>query len=177
MYLVSIYFDNETNHAVTKLTKQVAKKTGNTYMLDNNVPPHITVSSFQLERVLEEKIISILNEKIHQLESGKITWVTTGMFFPHVLYIAPYVSEYLHSMSVEIHDALTDIDGISIGKTYQPFQWFPHTTIGKRLTNEEMKEAFLTMQNMFVPFEGKVTKIGLAKTNPYTDIYTWKLRG
>ena len=58
---------------------------------------------------------------------------------------------------------------------YQPFQWLAHTTIGKTLTREQMQAAFVVLQNSFVPFEGRVIKIGLAKTNPYTEIENWDL--
>ena len=40
----------------------------------------------------------------------------------------------------------------------------------KHLTAEQLTAALSVMQNNFTPFEGRVTKIGLAKTNPYTDL-------
>ena len=35
--------------------------------------------------------------------------------------------------------------------------------------------AFKTLQNNFKMFSGQVTKIGLAKTNPYEEIKVWIL--
>lgn len=89
MYLISIYFDEKTTKRIQGYIDNIAKKTGNTFMTNGNVLPHITV--------------------------------------------------------------------------------------GKKLSTEEMKIAFNVMQNQFGAFEGKVTKIGLAKTNPYYDIITYEL--
>lgn len=47
MYLISIYFDDKTNNRIQQAINQVAKKSGNTFMLDAEVPPHITVSAFE----------------------------------------------------------------------------------------------------------------------------------
>lgn len=38
-----------------------------------------------------------------------------------------------------------------------------------------MQIAFETLQQQFMPFSGTVTKIGLAKTNPYKDILVFEL--
>ena len=54
-------------------------------------------------------------------------------------------------------------------------QWMPHTTIAKKLSVEQMQMAFKTVQNNFRMLEGTVTKIGLAKTNPYQEIRNWDL--
>ena len=173
MYLVSIYFEEKTNKKFQKLINQVAEKTGNTYMLDGNVPPHITVSAF--ESLEEEQVIETLNYVATNLKKDSLQWVSVGQFFPYVLYITPVLNEYLHDMSVQIYNALSQIDGVKISPFYQPFQWLPHSTIGKTLTQEQMKIAFEVMQNSFGIFEGEVVRIGLAKPNPHRDIMSWEL--
>ena len=55
------------------------------------------------------------------------------------------------------------------------FGWLPHTTIAKKLSQEEMRTAFMVLQESFGMFFGDVVRIGLAKTNPYEDIVTWEL--
>ena len=39
MYLVSIYFDENTNKKLQQYINKVAEQTGNTFMLDEKVPP------------------------------------------------------------------------------------------------------------------------------------------
>ena len=56
-----------------------------------------------------------------------------------------------------------------------PFQWLPHITVGKTLTKEQLRLAFEVLQHQFGPFQGVVTKIGLAKTRPYRDFIVFEL--
>ena len=173
MYLVSIYFDEKTNRKIQRYINQVAEKSGNTFMLDGNVPPHITVSAF--EGLNEENIIEVMDEIVSQLFQGNLHWTTAGQFFPYVMYISPVLNQYLHEMSEKVYRGLQKVEGIKISPYYRPFQWLPHITIGKTLSKEEMKAAFEVMQNSFGPFEGTVVKIGLAKPNPHRDIKIWNL--
>ena len=57
MYLISIYFDPKTNKKIQQYINKVARQTGNTFMLDGNVPPHITISAF--ETIDEQAAISL----------------------------------------------------------------------------------------------------------------------
>lgn len=173
MYLVSIYFDEKTDKIIQNYINQVAKKTGNTFMLDGEVPPHITISAFETKQ--EEKVMEALEKAVTQMKSGQLQWASVGQFFPYVIYLAPVLNEYLHSLSQNIYDSIKELKDTEISSYYQPFQWLPHTTIGKKLSKEEIKIAFEVMQNNFTMFSGTVTKIGLAKTNPYTDIVSWEL--
>lgn len=174
MYLISIYFDEKTNQKIGQYIKQVAEKSGNRFMLEGNVPPHITISSFETRQELEA--IHCLEKCAEKLKQGTLQWASVGVFLPYVIYLAPVLNEYLHTMSVEIYSSMEKIEDISISPYYRPFQWMPHTTIGKKLTKEEMLASFHLLQNQFGYFEGTVTKIGLAKTNPYEDLVTYDLK-
>ena len=74
MYLVSIYFDEKTNKHIQRYINKVAENTGNTFMLDGNVPPHITVSAFETQN--ETEVIQTLCEVVKQLRSGQLTWAS-----------------------------------------------------------------------------------------------------
>ncbi len=173
MYLVSIYFDEKTNKKIQRYINQVAEKTGNTFMLDGKVPPHITVSAFETQE--EDKVIRVLEDEAKKLSGGQLIWASVGQLLPYVIYAAPVLNQYLHEMSMSIYHALEKVKGIQISPYYQPYQWLPHTTIGKTLTKEQMRTAFEVMQNSFGVFEGQVVRIGLAKPNPHRDIRSWEL--
>lgn len=173
MYLISVYFDEETNNRIQRYMNLVAEKTGNTSMTEADVPPHITVSAFEMRE--EEKAVCLLKEKLVRLQSGTLTWASVGAFLPYVIYLAPVLNEYLHGLSCDIYKMLAARDEITISKYYRPFQWIPHTTIGRKLSAEEMRTAFRVMQEQFAVFDGRVTEIGLAKTNPHRDLIRIKL--
>lgn len=174
MYLITAYFDNKTTDKIQQYINQIAKKTGNTFMLDGNVPPHITLSAFDSDK--EGQLTVLLERESRRLQQGMLQWASIGTFFPYVIYLAPVLNEYLHNLSATIYESLLQMDGISIRPYYQPFQWIPHTTVGKKLSSEEMRTAFHVLQHQFGMFSGQVTHIGLAKTNPYENLAVFELR-
>ncbi|HCW53929.1 MAG TPA: hypothetical protein DG753_09370 [Clostridium sp.] len=174
MYLVSLYFDDNTSRKVQKLIDKTAYKSGNTFMIDGSVPPHITIASFQTEQ--ETRVIELLDEKIKEIQSGVITFASIGVFKSSVIYLAPVLNEYLHNMCVNINEGISSIENTSISKFYLPFQWIPHATIGKKLNSEQLMLAFQELTKEFTIFNGEVTRIGLSKTNPYEEVAEWILK-
>lgn len=174
MYLISIYFDELCDKKIRHLMNLVAKNTGNSTLLDDNVPPHITISAFETQD--ENAAILCLKKCSETLSADELQWVSVSTFFPYVIYLSPVLNEYLFDMSKLIYDNFSSLENVSINKYYQPFQWQPHTTVGRKLTEDEMRIAFETLQKHFVPFSGNVTKIGLAKTNPHKDIAIYELK-
>lgn len=174
MYLVSIYFDEKTDKHIRGFIKQVAKKTGNTYMLDGNVPPHITIAAFEAQET--EIVIKKLEQELQMFRKGKITWASVGIFLPYVIYLTPVLDQNLHNLSVAVNEVLKEIPDIKLRPNYQPFHWMPHTTIAKKLSPGEMRNAFEVLQNSFGMFSGEIVRIGLAKTNPYEELISWELK-
>lgn len=173
MYLISVYFDEKTDRQIRKLMAEIAEKTGNTFMQDNHVPPHITVAAIETRN--EDEAIVELEECVQQLKVGKLRFISTGAFFPQVLYLEPVLNEYLHDLACAVNAAVKDLSETIVSPYYRPFSWLPHVTLAKQLSEEQMLLAFETMQKRFVSFEGTVTRIGIAKTNPHRDIKVWEL--
>lgn len=168
MYLISAYFDGQTNQKINQYINRIAEKTGNTVMTENHVPPHMTVSSVEARN--GELLIPYIEQLESRLMQGSIHFVSVGMFFPYVMYITPVLNAYLQNLSETVYQGVCGIDEVSVSRYYQPMQWLPHITIGKKLSREQMRLAFEVMQNGFAPFDGTITAIGLARTNPHEDI-------
>lgn len=174
MYLVSIYFDEKTNRKIQQYIDKVAEQTGNRYMKEACVPPHMTINAF--EALDEDVAVEALQRAAERIGRGKILWASVGQFFPYVLFLTPVLNCYLHSMSEVLYEELSKIDGLRFSPHYLPFQWQPHTTIGKKLSKEEMKIAFEVLQSGFAVMEGEAVRIGLAKPNPHRDIVNFELK-
>lgn len=173
MYLISIYFDEKTNDRIKSYMKEVSDESGNVFMMENNVPAHITISAF--ETLHEEKVLNSLNHVMEEFSRNKIEWVTVGTF-PTVIFIQPALNEYLHNLSVTIYEAINSIPDTKVSKYYKPFSWLPHATIAKQLSEKEMRKAFDVLQKSFGTFEGEVVRIELAKKNPYRVIASWEMK-
>ena len=173
MYLVSLYFDDKSAMKIQGFINKVAAKSGNNFMTDNKVPPHITIAAFQTNE--EDKVIEVLDKRIKDIDRGMITLASIGIFKSSVIFLAPVLNEYLHNLSVSIYEGLSLVENISISKYYAPFNWIPHTTIAKKLNREELILAFQELEKNFTIFCGMITRIELSKTNPYEVIIAWNL--
>lgn len=175
MYLVSLYFDEETNKKIQGFMKCAAENSGNTNMMDNNVPPHITLTAFE-SREREAVLIEKFDETLRGLSQGDIKWVSVAAFFPQVLYLVPVLNDWLHGLLEGVCCALVTCSDTQIQDCYRPFNWIPHTTVARRLSGEQMQKAFVALQESFVPFEGSVVRIGLSTGLPKRELKAWNLR-
>lgn len=174
MYLISLYFDEQTEERIFHMMKSVAAKSGNNYMLNKNIPPHLTIAS--VEECEENKIIEALDKCIGKWQQDQLDWTAIGSFKPHVLFLMPVLNTYLHELSVSVNEAFERNQMEQAKNKYLPFQWIPHTTIARTLSEEQMLTAFRVLQANFEPFSGTATRIGLAKSNPYQDIKLFYLK-
>ncbi len=174
MYLISIYFDNKTNKQIQGLIDKVARATENKFMIDGKVPPHITISAFEARE--DSVAIRAFEKAVQEMRMGEIEWVSVGEFLPNVIFLAPVLNQYLQQIAENVYENLQNVPEIVVSPYYKPFQWLPHTTIGKNLSVEEMKKAFQTLQESFSIIRGQGIKIGLAKPNPHRDIAIFNLK-
>ena len=172
MYLVSLYFDDNTMKKIQGYINKVANSSGNNFMVDNSVPPHITIAGFNSSN--ENEVIDVLDKSIKNIEVGEIIFSSIGIFKSSVIYLAPVLNEYLHNLSLEINKGLSEVENIEMNKFYVPFNWMPHVTIGKKLNREELFLGLDQLEKSFSIFSGKITKISLSKTNPYQDVFIWR---
>ena len=168
MYLISVYFDEKTYKTLQKLIERVAKASGNMFMMEHQVPPHMTIGAFETNQL--EDAISVFHQFQKKFTSGKIRIMSMGQLLPYVLYVTPVLNEYLQGLAEDVNEILEQVPNIRKSKYYRPYSWLPHITIGKTLAKEEMVKAFETMQQYFVPMEATVMEIGLARTNPHEDL-------
>ena len=154
MYLISAYFDEHVTKGLQRLIDNIAKETGNTYMIENNVPPHLTISSFETRKPdnLKEEFM-----KLNKIGAGEINIFSIGQFLPYVMYATPARED------------------VTINRCYKPYNWFPHITLGKKLEKEQMIMAIRVLQTHFVPIKGKIVRVGLSQTNPHKDIIQFNI--
>ena len=173
MYLISIYFDKQTNKILQWYIDKIAEKTGNHFMIKNCVPPHMTIAAIEARNVdILKPAFETLNGKLY---SGSMKVVSVGQLFPYVMYATPVLNQELFELSKEVYDVFCDIPETTMREYYKPFSWLPHITLGKTLDKVQMQKAFQAMQESFVPFTAQFDEIGMAKVNPHEDVGRFKL--
>lgn len=168
MYLISGYFDESTNKTLKKLIDKIAKVSGNSFMTDHKVPPHLTIAAIEAKSV--DELVKPFETLKGTIGAGDIQIVSVGMLLPYVIYATPVLNAYLSELSEGVFKAIKDISGTTISKYYKPGNWLPHITLGKTLSKEQMKEAMEVAYDSFQPIKGEIVRIGLSTVNPHTDV-------
>ena len=118
MYLISAYFDENTNKILKHLQQKIADKTGNDFMIRNNVMPHLTISAIEARNVdvLIPAFEKVCREKLQPLDekgvvnvNNAINIVSIGQLFPRVIYAAPVLNEYMMKLSISIYNKFATI--------------------------------------------------------------------
>lgn len=168
MYLISAYFDESTNRILQKYIDRIAEATGNDFMTENHVPPHMTISSIEARN--PEVLLPAFESLRGRIHPGSIQFVTTGQLLPYVIYTAPVLNSYLQELSETVYAAFADIKDTRISRFYRPYSWLPHVTLGKTLDKTQMQQAFALMQDAFAVMESRIERFGLSEVNPHRDI-------
>lgn len=165
MYLVTAYFDQKTSQCFSDLMEKLEVNCGNSFMKDNNILPHMTLIQFHT-REDEETVVSAF-EKINLPEEGFS--VQFGKLFsgiPGVACIPVMKSKFLLDFHKIVYDCFESIPQTIMDRHYSPEIFFPHVTVGKRLSEEQRNFAkiFFELQNM-IP-DGKIVRLTLTQGKP-----------
>lgn len=172
-YAVVLYFDNETDNIIRQYMSLAADVSGNRYMMDNHIPPHITVAAFSVDDV-----VPVLSEMLGlegKIAQGGIVLESVGSFSPNVIYLQPSLDSYLMMAAIEVRQALSRI--VALDPLYTPPRWFPHVSLAVKLTQAEHNEALAAVRERFEPISGGVVRLGIMKCNPFRPMANWALRG
>lgn len=172
-YAIVLYFDDTTNKIIGNIIERAASLSGNNYMLDINIPPHVTLGCFfsdEQANLLEK--IELFTKDITPFE---VTFHSIGAFEPYVLFASPVKDECLTQLNALLHESLLNSHEPAENANYLPDRWMPHCSLAVRLDAEQFAKAKVIESEIDLPFTALVTKIALAKCNPYNVMATWNI--
>lgn len=171
-YAIVLYLDRETEDRIAYMMRRLAESGANTYMLDNKIPPHITLAMFEKEN--EDGLTETVECFARDIHCFDVYFESIGVFNPAVIFLSPVVTEYLTGIHRTVHGCLSkiiaDMDG-----NYTPDHWVPHASLGVKMTGAELLGAFEAVQREFAAFTGTVTHIALAACDPFFELYRFDL--
>jgi 2'-5' RNA ligase len=166
-YAIALEFDIEVTERINKKIIEIAESNINPYMVSNKIPPHLTLSLFE---VGDELGLHNVLKYICGYVTGELVEIhSVGMFEPKVIYYALKNSDFLIGLNEMTTNKLIEI-GIRIDEYYLPDKWVPHIALGVQLTSNELRQALGVVERDFEPFTTIIEKVVLAKCNPYKEI-------
>lgn len=171
-YAVILHFDKKTEKRFTAMIKKMIAGGVNSFMEDNDMPPHITLAAFEKDN--REGIVEAFLTMAKKLTPFDIHFAALGVFNPRVLFVSPVMSEPLMESARGANEAYSSL-GIETDTRYAPGAWVPHVTLALNLENEELLSAFTLAQKLFKPFSGKSASITLIECCPFKKIISIRL--
>jgi 2'-5' RNA ligase len=104
-----------------------------------------------------------------------VTFHSIGAFEPYVLFVSPVKDECLTQLNALLYESLLNSYEPAENANYLPDRWMPHCSLAVRLDAEQFAKAKAIESEIDLPFTARVTKIALAKCNPYNVMATWNI--
>lgn len=166
-YAVSIHFSKEVNEVISATEKEIAEITGNDFMIENKVPPHITIGAFHGTKEDEVRLLQSVEDFTREQESGIVLFKEIGNFNEKVLFLQPEKGEYLVKLNEGIHHLLLPEYEKGENGYYVPEVWFPHMTLAIRLNQDQYKKALPCAQKIKLPLRANVSEISVYQCSPF----------
>lgn len=173
-YAVVVHFDSDTTHRINKFIRAISRATGNSYMIDTNITPHITIGCFNAWET--DRLIDIVKEIIDDIKTDTIEFDEIKAFEPRVLFLSPKRNAYLTEFNERVYEAFYGKFKPGENGYYIPEHWIPHCALACKMEESEIKRAKIEAESIELPMTAKVTGIALAECNPYKEIYVCPLQ-
>ena len=176
-YAVTLYFDDETSGKIRSLTKKLSEVTENNYMIQNDVPPHLTLGMFHVAEADAEKLKTLFSEFVEKVCAGvmcrknfEIPFSRFESFLDKVIFIKLEKNELLAGLNKLLHELFVPHFEAGDNRNYLPENWYPHITLGFKLSHEQFEKGMDFLKGQPALSQGRGVRIGLACCNPYTPV-------
>ncbi|MCQ2574129.1 MAG: 2'-5' RNA ligase family protein [Treponema sp.] len=165
MFLISAFFDPLTNRTLQNLINGIADVTGNQFMLEFKVPPHLTFLQIQT-RTGQEQLEQAVENLEGKLKPVPLTFASCGDGIPNVVFAKVRMTDELKAQINLVYEEIIKIPDIKINPHYLPENIFPHVTLGKTLNREQQAAAMDYVNKNFSMFSGTIASAALTCGKP-----------
>ena len=173
-YAVTLYFDSHTNELILEAMKDIAAVTGNNYMLDNSVPPHLSLGLFHAEEEKAGEMEKLFCEFAEGLKSEGtnlcLNFNGPDNFSDKVIFLSVKRDEPLMKLNRELHQLFLPHFEAGDNRNYLPENWVPHIALAVKLDAKQFEKGFEAAKNFPLPETAKITSATLARCNPYNEV-------
>lgn len=166
-YAVSLLFTPDVNEIITSAVKSIAEVTGNSFIIENKISPHVTIGAFHAAKEDEAKLIQIVEDFTKTQKSGIIQFKEIGNFNGKVQFLEPEKDGFLAQMNAELHTILLPEFEKAENGYYLPEIWFPHTTLATRLNQSLFEKAYKIAESFKLPLEAEINEIAVYQCSPF----------
>ena len=174
-YAVSLHFSQKVNDIVISTLQAIADETGNRFMIENKIPPHITIGAFHAAREEEAKLLKLVEEFARGQKAGTVQFSEVSDFNGKVLFLKPEKNLFLSEINNALHNLLLPEFEKAENGYYLPDIWFPHTTLATRLNQSQFSAAKEIAKQISLPLEAAIEELAVYQCSPFLELKKFEL--
>ena len=176
-YWVVALFDQESENKLRALWKKVVDSGVNSFMLDTDSIPHITLAA--CDQIDENEFLPRLKEFAAGIEPFRLLFSSIGIFpfGNNVLFLTPVITDKLLALHTGVHGLLCEKNCTVAHLHYQPNHWAPHCTIAVNAPLEESLKGISSLMADFQPLQVTVDALLVVEAYPIRYMERYPLTG
>ena len=169
-YAVSLHFPKDASGIISQAVRDIAKATGNNFIIENKIPPHITIDAFHARKEEEARLLQLTEEFAKAQKAGVVHFTQIDNFKGKVLFLKGEKDFFLAQMNKELHSVVLREFESGENGYYLPEIWYPHTTLATRLSQGQFDKAKAVAEKIPLPLEAKALEIGFYQCSPFLEL-------
>ena len=169
-YAISLHFTPDVNKIITSAVKSIAEVTGNNFIIENKIPPHVTIGAFHAAKDEEAKLIQMVEDFTKSQKAGILQFTEIGNFNGKVLFLKPEKDGFLAQINTDLHSILLPEFEKAENGYYMPEIWFPHSTLATRLNQSQFEKAAKIAETIKLPLETEINEIAVYQCSPFAEL-------
>lgn len=169
-YAVSLQFSKDVNEIISTAVSSIAEETGNPFIIENGIPPHITIGAFHASPEDKGKLLCLVEEFSRNQKTGVVHFTGIGNFKEKVLFLKPEKDGFLTEINSSLHDLILPEFEKGENGYYLPKFWFPHTTLATRLNQKQFAGALAIAEKIQLPLKAETCEIGFYQCSPFMEL-------
>lgn len=169
-YAVSLQFSMDVNEIISSAVSLIAEETGNSFIIENRIPPHITIGAFHAARDDEGKLLRLVEDFSRNQKTGLVHFTGIGNFKEKVLFLKPEKDGFLTEINRKLHELILPEFEKGDNGYYLPEVWFPHTTLATRLNQKQFAGALAIAEKISLPLKAEACETGFYQCSPFMEL-------
>lgn len=174
-YAVSLFPDDGGAERIRGICGGLSRATGNGFMVQNDVPPHLTLGIFhaadeelsQMEECFREFALKARN----CISNLCLDFCGVDSFLDKVIFLRLQKDEPLCFLNRILHESFLLHFESGDNRNYLPQNWCPHIALGVKLSHDQFEKGMEFLGSISTPDKCRIVSVGLARCNPYTPLF------
>lgn len=181
-YAISLLPDQEAAAQIRTAVQELARHSGNNFMVEHAVPPHLTLGLFHAQETdlaLLQELFKEFSERARGVlqKDFCLEFFGADNFLDKVIFLslgnpeeAKKKNPALFELNAALHKIFLERFEPGDNRNYIPANWHPHIALSVKMNAAQFKKGFDFAQSLCLPKRAAAASLSLALCKPYKEI-------